>query len=170
MCGRRMSVATFHLGEGPASGEGRFVVRRGRRPLARLAALALGLPAAGSEVPVRVRVEREVHREVWRRWFGGRLYRTEQRRAGARRIERIGILEISYRLLVTDDSVLYAQEGASLRVGRMLLRLPRWMAPRVSALAVGAMDVDGFFITVSIRAPLVGPLLAYAGYVDEEVT
>jgi hypothetical protein len=114
-----------------------------------------------------VEIERMGDREVWRRWFAGRPYITRQTRRGPIRIERIGALQIRYRLRALQNEVRYTQQGACLQVGRLAVPLPRCLSPMVSAWAAGP-DGDRFFVAVSVCAPLVGPLLSYAGYVTEE--
>jgi hypothetical protein len=162
-----VSAATFHLGAETVRGSGTFAVCWGQPSLARILARFLRLPAEGPAVPVRVEVERMGDREVWRRWFAGRPYVTRQTRRGRIRIERIGALEVRYRLWASRNEVCYAQERACLRVGRLAVPLPRCLSPTVSASAAGP-DGDLFFVAVTVCAPLVGPLLSYAGYVTEE--
>jgi hypothetical protein len=162
-----VSATTFHLGAETVRGSGTFAVRWGQRSLARILARVLRLPREGPAVPVRVEIDRMGDQEVWRRWFAGRPYVTRQSRRGRIRIERIGALEIRYRLRAARHEVGYTQQGACLRVGRLAVSLPRCLSPTVSAWAAGP-DGDGFFVAVSVCAPLVGPLLSYAGYVIEE--
>jgi hypothetical protein len=162
-----VSAATFHLGAETVRGSGTFAVRWGQLSLARILARCLRLPREGPAVSVRVEIERIGDREVWRRWFAGRPYVTRQSRRGRIRIERIGALEIRYRLRATRHEVRYVQEGACVRVGRLAVPLPRCLSPMVSAWAAGP-EGDRFFVAVTVRAPLVGPLLSYAGYVIEE--
>jgi Domain of unknown function (DUF4166) len=162
-----VSAVTFHLGAETVRASGMFAVRWGRPSLARILARLLRFPREGPAVPVRVEIERMGDREVWRRWFAGRLYVTRQTRRGRIRIERIAALEIRYRLRASAHEVHYVQEAVSIRAGRLAVPLPRCLPPMVSAWAAGP-DGDRFFVAVTVRAPLVGPLLSYAGYVIEE--
>lgn len=162
-----MSAVTFHLGAETVRGSGTFAVRWGQRSLARMLAHVLRLPREGPAVPVRVEIERMGDREVWRRWFAGRPYVTRQSRRGRIGIERIGALEIRYRLRASSHEVRYVQEAVSIRVSRLAVPLPRCLSPVVTAWAAGPAG-DRFFVAVSVCAPLVGPLLSYAGYVIEE--
>jgi hypothetical protein len=162
-----VSATTFHLGAETVRGSGTFAVRWGRAFPARILARLLRLPREGPTVPVRVEIERMGDREVWRRWFAGRPYVTRQSRRGPIRIERIGALEIRYRLQATRHEVRHVQERACVRVGRLAVPLPRHLSPMVTAWAAG-QEGDRFFVAVRVRAPLVGPLLSYAGYVIEE--
>jgi hypothetical protein len=162
-----VSAATFHLTDETVRACGTFAVRWGRASPARVLARCLRLPREGPAVPVRVEIERMGDREVWRRWFAGRPYVTRQYRRGPIRIERIGALEIRYRLRASAHEVRYAQEAVSIRAGRLAVPLPGCLAPVVTAWAAGP-EGDRFFVAVSVCAPLVGPLLSYAGYVTEE--
>lgn len=162
-----MSAATFHLGAETVRGSGTLSVRWGQLPPARILARVLRLPPEGPAVPVRVEIERMGDQEVWRRWFAGRPYVTRQSRRGRVRIERIGALEIRYRLLASPSEVRYVQEGACLRMGRLAIPLPQRLSPIVSAEAAGPEE-DRFFVAVMVRAPLVGSLLSYSGCVIEE--
>jgi Domain of unknown function (DUF4166) len=162
-----VSAATFHLGAKTVHGSGTFAVRWGQRSLARILARLLRLPREGPAVPVRVEIERMGDREVWRRWFADRPYVTRQSRRGPIRIERIGALEIHYRLRSTRHEVRYVQERACVRMGRLAVPLLPHLSPMVTAWAAGP-EGDRFFVAVSVRAPLVGPLLSYAGYMIQE--
>ncbi len=162
-----MSVASFHLGTATVRGSGTFVVRWGRRSAARLLARLLRLPGEGHAVPVRVEVERAGDHEVWRRCFAGRSHVTRQLRRGRIHTERIGALQIRYHVRTSPTEVRYVQERASLGVPGFAVPLPRRLSPRISASAEGSGG-DRFFVAVTVRAPFVGSLLSYAGYVTEE--
>lgn len=154
-------VRRFHA---RARGEGVFAVRRGEGLLARALARLLGLPAGGEAVPLRLSVEPHDGGELWRREFAGREFVTEQgEHAGALLAERAGPFELLFRLTAEGGALVYAQEGAALRVGGLRLRLPRPLAPRTEASE--RADEGGVRVSVRVTAPLFGPLISYEGLV-----
>lgn len=150
-----------------ALSSGTFVVRRGGGRLARFIARRLGLPEAGDAVPLRLTVTPHGGGERWHRAFAGNDFVTEQREhAGSLLAERTGPFELLFSLTVEGGSLAYRQVGASLRAGRLRVRWPRRLAPRVEA----SERADGRGVRVSVRvtAPLVGPLIEYEGRVTTE--
>jgi hypothetical protein len=101
------------------------------------------------------------------RTFGERSYRSTHERRGPWVLERIGPLELRYRVLVQRDRIQFCQQRAGLRAGRLRLGLPPWASPQVRAQAAG-QGPGPFFVRVEVSAPLVGLVLAYWGYLTEE--
>ena len=160
-------VWRFHLGEASVTGTGRFEVRRGRRRLARLAATLLHLPEQGRNVPVRAAIERNGAREVWTRTFGSRTYTSRHERHGTRVLERLGPLELRFRVSADGDCVRFQQEGVGVRAAGLRVGLPARLGPRVRAYAEGRGQRP-FFVRVEVSAPLAGDLLSYWGRLTEE--
>lgn len=161
-----MSAVTFHLAETSVRGSGTFVVKRGRGLLPGLLAAVLHLPPTGI-ARVRIEIDRRGDREMWRRWFGETPYSTEQIRRGRQRIERVGRLELRYRLAASARAIRYVHERTALRLGHLTIPLAPWLSPKVTARAWNSRR-EGFFVAVSVWAPVAGPLLSYAGYLEEE--
>jgi hypothetical protein len=153
-----------------ACAAGTFAVRRGASLAARLLARVLGLPEAGEAVPLLLSVEpRADGGERWRRSFAGKDFVTEQREhAGPLMAERTGPFELLYRLDAEGGALVYRQEGAALRAGRLRVRLPRLLAPRVEARERAAREGGGVLVSVCVTAPLIGLLVEYEGRVGTE--
>ena len=79
--------------------------------------------------------------------------------------ERVGLLELRFRLEVRDGALVYHPAGAALRLGPLTLPLPRWGAPRISASEAPLDGGDRTQVSVESRAPLLGLLIAYEGTV-----
>lgn len=95
---------------------------------------------------------------------------TQQHQAGDGELaERLGLLELRFRLEVADGSLLYRQVGAALLFGSMRVRVPPRWAPTVTAREdpAGARRIH---IDVRIALPVLGPVLAYDGVIDFEDT
>jgi hypothetical protein len=71
------AVRDLHDGSAYAAFRGEAKVERGAHPLARLTAWIIGLPTAGACVPVAVVIEASGEREIWRRDFAGRRFKSE---------------------------------------------------------------------------------------------
>ncbi len=154
-------VRAFHDGQGPHRWSGTATIRRGRGPLARLAALAFRFPEAGEAVPVSVLVEPSGAGEAWTRDFGGHVLRSRQW-AGSRRgerllFERFGPICVGAALVRDGDRLRLVHRRATC----LGLPLPRWLWPSGEAVETAS---DGWFcFDVTIRAPLIGLVVAYRG-------
>ena len=150
-------------------GAGSFNVRRGNRRAARLLASLFRLPETGENVSTRVVVTPCRDGERWHRTFAGKSFVTKQRaHAGPFLAERIGMIEILFRLEVKNGALFYQQTMAVLDLGPWRMPLPGWLAPRVVAseqVAAGATRVQ---VSVSVDAPVVGLLVAYSGTIERE--
>jgi hypothetical protein len=158
-------VRRLHRG---ASGRhrGTFTVTRGTGRLARLVAALLGLPAAGEAVPVVLELAEDAGTERWRRTFAGRAVVTAQSARGPLLVERFGSMECLFRLEAREGALVFVQVGAALRLGPLVLPLPRWGWPRVRGWAGPAGD--RVRVEVSIAAPVVGLLVDYRGEIAAE--
>jgi hypothetical protein len=147
-------------------GEGVFAVRRGEGRLARVVARLMGLPEGGGAVPLLLSIEPQGGGERWRRNFAGREFVTEQgEHAAGLMAERAGPFELLFRLTAEGGALTYHQEGAALRVRSLRVRLPRLLAPRVEAWERAGEGGEGVRVSVSVTAPLTGPLISYEGLV-----
>ena len=162
-------VQRFHMLAKQYQGTGLFTVRHGPGFLARLVAKLMRLPAAGEKVPVKLIVDVNDEGEHWNRKFADRPFITTQgERAGGLLTERVGLMEIWYRLIVADQALRYEQAKASLRLGALRIPLPRFLAPNISAREWAMEDGSGVNVSVSVTAPLVGLLINYTGYIVSE--
>jgi hypothetical protein len=93
-------------------------------------------------------------------------FETEQRAADGLLVERIGRIELRFRLVVDAGALVFRQQGAELCLGRLRLRLPRWLAPTVSARAWRDAEGGSLRVAVEVCVPLVGRVLAYTGRLD----
>ncbi len=115
-------------------GVGHFRVEHGRGALTRLLVRAAGVPPPHEAAPVRVLIERFGERERWRRSIGGRPLVTEQWEAPSRvLVERLGVLEFSFRLTVANGELTYRQVGLALCFGRVRLAVPARLWLRIDA-------------------------------------
>lgn len=109
-----------------------------------------------------LRVERDGGVERWHRWFGPTLVASTQTRAGGLLAERIGRLEFRYKVAPNGGGLTFDHLGTAVLVGRWWLPVPRALGPRVSASVR-----PGLRVSVEVRAPLFGRILAYLGVVEE---
>ena len=102
--------------------------------------------------------------EEWRRTFAGRpLVSMQSGRPDGLLGERMGPLETRFRLTVVDGALLYQAAGAALCLGRLRVPLPRWFSPRTTASERPADEPDRIDVSVEVRLPLLGRLIAYEG-------
>jgi hypothetical protein len=154
-------VRRLHAG-GLGPHRGTFSVRRGRGVAGWLAAIG-GLPAAGESVPVTLELGRWAGSERWRRTFGDRTLTTTQSRDATELVERFGPVACRFRLEAREGALCFVQTGAALWLGRLRVRLPRWLSPRVAGMArASGAHVR---VEVSVAVPIVGLLVAYSGEV-----
>lgn len=162
-------VQQFHSGADQVRGVGFFTVRSGEGLLAQLLRRLLRLPDPGQEVPTRLVIARDSHREVWQRRFGEETFSTRQHElAGGLLAERYRFLEFRFRLNVVDHALVFHQMGAAFYLGKHRVPLPRWLVPQVAARAGPGADPARMWVTVRITAPLAGLLVAYEGNLVKE--
>jgi len=149
---------------GSPAASGAFLVRRGRGAMARLMGWMLGLPRAGSGIPVRLVVESAANGEIWRREIGAATFVTEQTATREGLLaERFGWIEFRLKVEADGTSVRFRQVGAALALGSLRVPLPRWLSPCVEALMrVEANDASPH-VSVVLLAPAAGLLMAYEG-------
>jgi len=148
----------------PQVAAGQADVLRGRNPLARLVASAIGFPTAGRQVPVQVVFNPGAGGERRTRTFAGRSFSSFQsagRGTSAHLLrERFGPLTFDLALVV---------EAAKLRL--VVRRWSLWGLPLPLILAPGgdafemAVD-DRFHFHVEIRHCLVGLIVSYRGWLE----
>lgn len=146
-----------------------FEIRHGNGLAARLVRSALRLPTPDDARDTRLVITRDARTERWTRTFGRRSLVTIQRAlADGSLAERIGPLELRFRLHVVGGALSYVQAGAALTVGRWGLPLPRWIAPRVEAREEREDGGDRAHVRVRMSAPMIGFLMSYEGCLHVE--
>lgn len=153
------AVRRIHGGEVRA--RGRFRVRRGASWFSGLLAVICRLPHAGEGVLVTLAVDRTPDGERWTRDFDGRTLRTIQWRRRTLLVEALGLVQCLFRLHAAKGALVFEQVGALLGLGRLVLPLPRFLAPRVEG-RVEALG-EGIHVDIRIHAPGGGLLVAYDG-------
>lgn len=119
----------------------------------------LGLPAAGSGVPVRIIFEMGQDGDYWERHIGARRY-ASRLLAGPRQgvvIERMGAFTSHFALNATPDRLSLTLE----RCAFLGFPLPAWLAPRCPA-EEGERD-GAFLFDVPIDVPFLGRIVRYRG-------
>lgn len=153
------AVRAIHevLRDGGAAGEAE--VRRGRNPLAGLAASAFGFPREGSH-RLHVAFAEDGGIERWTRDFSGRTFSSLLSKRGGLLTERFGLVRFAFDL-PSDETGL-----------RMIIRrwwlgplpLPLFLAPRSEA---SEWEEGGrFHFDVPIDLPLLGRLVHYRGWLE----
>ena len=154
----------MHHCVGPQVAAGQADVLRGRHPLARLVAFAMGFPAAGQQVPVQVEFTPGAGVERWTRTFAGRSFTSFQSAGSGTSAhllrERFGPLTFDLALVV---------EGAQLclvvrRWSLWGLALPLFLAPGGESYEM-VID-DRFHFHVDIRHRLIGLIVSYRGWLE----
>lgn len=162
------AIQRLHASGGAVHAVGVFRVRHGRDGLARTLARLARLPAAGEAVDIRLQVTELEEGEEWRRTFAGRpLVSVQADRSDGLLLERMGIVEMRFRLEVAGGALNYETVGAALRFGFLRLPLPRWLSPRVSAWEKAAGHTDQIHVSVDVNLPLLGRLIAYDGMLTQ---
>lgn len=158
------AVRRLHASSATVRAVGVFRVRQGSNWLTRLLARLAQLPAAGAAVDIQLLVTARGDGEEWRRTFAGRpLVSLQSGRPDGLLVERMGVVEMRFRLQAVGGTLAYQATSAVLCLGSLRVPLPHWFRPRVRALerAVGAEDqID---VSVEVHLPLLGCLLAYGG-------
>jgi hypothetical protein len=145
-------------------GVGTMRVCRGTNVPARWLATLLGLAAAGDAVSVTLTIKPSANEEEWVRSFSGKPMVTRQRlRPGGILAERAGLSELRFRLEVRDGGLHFHPVGVSLVLGWLMLPLPRWLAPSVTARELPTGRPDETEVSVVVSLPILGLLISYEG-------
>nr|MBA2448629.1 DUF4166 domain-containing protein [Chloroflexota bacterium] len=116
---------------------------------------------------VRLLVDRRGSVERWHRIIGGVPLVTVQRATpGGLLAERLGPLELRFRLAAVGAALVYRQVGLVVRLGTFCLRLPWWISPRVAAREGPADGPSRTRVAVEVTAPTGGLLFSYEGNVQ----
>lgn len=146
---------------------GQATVERGRGILARFTSDLFRLPRAGTGVPVQVTIERQGDEEVWIRKFVGRWFQSRLSPApegSARLVERLGPLSLTLAVSVNRRGL--RMRALGWRLGPV--PLPARLRPKVRA-QEGVDDEGRFRFDVAVRAPVVGLLVRYRGWLRQSV-
>jgi hypothetical protein len=150
----------LHAGTRVVRASGKFCVRHVRPLLARLARL----PAAGDNVALRLVITPTDSGEEWHRTFAGRpLISRQWARPGDLLAERMGPLELHFRLTVEHGGLFYRSVGAALRLGPLRLPLPHGSSAWVTAWEKPGATNHQLNVHVEVRLPLVGLVAAHEG-------
>lgn len=160
------AVQRAHADAPVSHAEAMLTVRHGTGRLVWCLLRLAGVPGAAEAAQVKLWVQRLGRVERWHRTFAGLPLVTLQREApGGLMLERFGPLELLNRLQVQDGRLVYAQVGAALRLGRLRLPLPRWLAPQVAGEEGPGGMPNQTRIVVRVSAPTGGLLFSYTGIV-----
>ncbi len=121
---------------------------------------------------VRLQVTALEEGEQWRRTFAGRpLVSMQSNRPDGRfdglLVERIGIVEMRFRLEVGGGALSYETVSAALRFGFLRVPLPHWLSPCVTAWERAIGETDQIHVSVDVTFPLLGRLIAYNGMLTQ---
>jgi hypothetical protein len=160
-------LQAMHDLNGGLVAEGTATVERGKGVLARLLAMVIGFPQAGTEVPVSVAFSLRDGREYWRRTFAGRSFLSTQEEGQGRfaRLvcERFGPVAVGLALVLDGERLRLIVRGWSLFGIPMPLRL----APHSHS---WEFVQDGRFrFHVEISLPVAGLIVAYRGWLVPRV-
>lgn len=147
---------------------GQLRIDRGRHPVARLVATMLRLPRSSAAAETRLTVTARADGEQWERTFDGRRVRTRQYDPHQPELaERFGVVEFRFALEPCNGSLLYVQRAASFVLGRIRVRIPDALAPRVEAREDPA-GPNRVRVDVRVSLPFAGLLIAYHGTIQRE--
>jgi uncharacterized protein DUF4166 len=168
----------FYSAAGERRGAGLFQIHHGSSKRARALAWILRLPEEGRDVQTRLKVN-DVNDpargnqpgELWTRTFRKRELSSFQfANQNGLLAERFQLTELWFRLEAVKHSLVFVTVGGALVIGPIRIRLPLRLCPEVRARASGSDENhERFDVSVSLRVPLFGLVLAYEGYIDPEV-
>jgi hypothetical protein len=160
------SVRELHASARTSTVVGTAMVITGRNWLARAACRLLSFPAATANTPLRVTFERAGGREIWRREFGPQRMTSVLYEGGGRferlLCERVGPLVFGVALAIEGGRLSYIVRRWSF----LGIPLPRALAPLGTTFEYD--DCGRFHFDVEIDAPVVGPIVRYAGQLAAE--
>lgn len=162
-------VSALHVGTRGTRARGTMDVHRGSSPAARLCCALLRLPAPGRDVPITLEIRRHGDAERWWRRFGDDppLASSQHLAADGALVETYGPFELRFSLSSRRAGLQMRCIGARVWLGPVAVPLPTALVPTVHAAALPT-DHAAVQVRVRISAPVIGPLLAYHGEVEQE--
>src|SRR5262245_34603053 len=137
-------------------------VERGRSLLSRLVAWIVGLPPAGEDVPVKVKLRLDDGREHWQRDFSGKRFASTQAEGQGRNArllcERFGPINFAMALVIEGERLLLVLRRWSI----FGIALPLSLAPRSNTYE--CVEEGRFRFHVEISHPLTGLIVRYRGW------
>ncbi len=157
------ALRRLHAGTAPVYAHGRFRVRHGDRPPARLFVRLLRLPREGDGREIRLLIRPSECGEIWERQFeDGVSVVSRVTGADGHLAELFGPLEVRFRLVVTGPALRYRSTGAALRLAGLRIPLGQGIGPRIVAREWGS-DHGQLNVRVRCALPGTGLLIAYGG-------
>ena len=158
------SVRRFHYIDHPISAKGVFRIRRGSHFLAGIVCGLFGLPKNCDSAETRLSITMDDGCEQWLRTFDSRPFLTLQSPCcDGLLLERIGRVELTFRLSIEDRALVYTQVKAAFRIGPIRMPFPKWFAPNTWAKEAAEHNSDQAHIIVKVSAPVIGTLIFYEG-------
>lgn len=112
----------FHGVAGERRAIGKAAVRHEHPWLARL----VGFPAKGTDIPLRLHVDASEDKEIWTRWFGDSMRRSEQWASGDLLVEKAGPVRIDLSVTAGPSGMRFESRSASLWGIPLPLRMQAW--------------------------------------------
>jgi hypothetical protein len=136
-------------------------VRGGTTALSRIIARIIGFPKTGNDIPVTVTLARQGNRELWQRNFDGQKFKSIQWAGQGRNahllMERFGAITVALALETRGAELHLTPVSGSL----LGIPLPKFMLPHGDTFETE--QNNKFVFDVTIKAPLVGLIVAYRG-------
>jgi hypothetical protein len=82
-------------------------------------------------------------------------------------VERMGIMEMRFRLEVAGGALSYQTVSAVLGFGSLRVPLPYRLSPCVTAWERAVGDMNRIHVSVDVTFPLIGRLIAYDGILTQ---
>ncbi len=141
---------------------GKAQVTRGKGALARLIAMAFGFPQEVSETPVSVKMVPDKGGERWTRTFGDHVFSSFQYAGTGRNaalvVERFGLIHVGLATVMNDDKLYLVPRRWTI----FGIPLPGFLLPGGDSFE---HEQDGMFrFNVTIKAPIIGLIVAYKGW------
>jgi hypothetical protein len=158
-------VRDIHRGGSESRLSGTFEIQASTTKLGRLLCTLARLPTCSGTTRCDVLVEASATSERWSRLLGTWRFASTQLEEGGFLVERIGALDLRFRLGEERAGIRFTQVGACLRVFGLRVRIPRIFAPTVLAFELPGSDARAALIDITLKAPFVGMLVRYHGEV-----
>jgi hypothetical protein len=155
-------LQTMHDVQSERTADGVAVVERGSGLLARLVAFVIGLPPAGTDIPITVSFRARQGREYWQRNFAGQAFSSVQAQGRGRYsrllCERFGPLNVGMALVCERGRIRLVVRRWSV----CGIPLPRALAPRGESYEF--VEAGRFHFHVEIDHPFTGLIVRYRGW------
>jgi hypothetical protein len=157
-----IAIKTMHLTTETILGV--FTVTHGKSKFAKLIARLLNCPKESKTAHVTLQITPNSKIEKWNRTFNQDNLITKQWVGNQGfLLEQWGHFQMQLQLHYENNTLYYGQKSLSIHFGKLFLKLPSWLQPKINAYETIGTNTNQVLVHVEVKLPFIGLLIQYDG-------